>query len=281
MSRSVNLLKCAAAVTIVFNAACESDEKQEANGSGGGGGSANRSGLEVNIQVTGVENIHPMMDELDRRGMPATVWLSSAEIDAECGSVEEWAAEGHEIAGKYPTSIDDDTSRQDQEEELVAIQQASARCEGGDVIGFRASRFTANDDTYDLLDEQGYGYLERSARSERYSVYTFNPYPLPGRSFAILPMPIVVYFGETSSMCDNACEDMMTPEELLAYEKKAIDVHLRTGEPLIFEWHPETTNPDNETDWWGAFTGLLDHVESLGDRVELVTARDLVERHAE
>lgn len=81
--------------------------------------------------------------------------------------------------------------------------------------------------------------------------------PLQGHSFAVLPMPIVVYFGETSSMCDNACEDMMTPEQLLAYERVAIDHHLRTDEPLIFEWHPGTTHPDDEAGWWDAFTGLI------------------------
>jgi hypothetical protein len=93
-------------------------------------------------------------------------------------------------------------------------------------------------------------------------------------------MPIVGYYGETSSMCDNACRSMMTPDDLLAYEKQAFDFHQRTGEPLIFEWHPGTTYPGDETGWWGAFTGLLDHLESQGSQVEFVTARQLVERYA-
>jgi hypothetical protein len=221
-----------------------------------------------------------MMDELDARGMIATLWLGSDEIDAECAAVEACRAAGHELAGKYPTAVDAETPRQAQQDELSAIASASARCGGGGVVGFRASRFTANDDTYELLEEQGYGYLERSAREERYSVYTFKPYPLEGRSFAVLPMPIVVYRGETASMFDNACQDLMSPDDLLAYEKKAIALHLRTGEPLIFEWHPGTTHPDDEAGWWGAFTGLLDHLEMLGDRIEIVTAKDLVQRHA-
>jgi len=236
--------------------------------------------VEVNIQVTGTENVEPMMDELDRRGITGTVWLSGAEIDEKCAAVETWAAEGHEIAGKYGPMIDETTPRQAQVDELGAIAGASARCNAGTVVGFRANRFTSNQDTYELLEAGGYGYLEQSARAEQYSIYTFKPYVLPGWSFAVLPMPIVVYYGETSSMCDNACEDMMTPQDLLAYEKKAIAFHLLTGEPLIFEWHPGTTYPGDEVGWWGAFTGLLDHLETLGDRVEFVTARKLVERYA-
>ena len=236
--------------------------------------------LEVNIQVTGTDNVKPMMDELDRRGIVATLWLSGAEIDQECTAVGKWAGEGHEIAGKYPTSIDDETTRAEQEQEISDIAQAGSRCKAGTITGFRANRFTANDDTYALLDEKGLGYLERSARAERYSVYTFKPYPLQGHSFAVLPMPIVVYYGETSSMCDNACQDMMTPSELLAYEKRALDIHLRTGEPLIFEWHPGTTYPGDQTGWWGAFTGLLDELEAQGSHVQFVTARQLVARYS-
>ncbi len=236
--------------------------------------------LEVNIQVTGTEHVHPMMDELDRRGIVATLWLGGAELDAECAAVGTWAKAGHEIAGKYPTSIDDTTTRSQQEEELSAIAEAGSRCGAGTVVGFRANRFTANHDTYELLDERGLGYLERSARAERYSVYAFKPYPLGGHSFAVLPMPIVVYYGETSSMCDNACQDMMTPDELLAYEKQAIDFHVRTGEPLIFEWHPGTTYPGDAAGWWGAFTGLLDQLQTLGSRVRFVTASQLVHEYA-
>lgn len=237
--------------------------------------------LEINIQVTGTKNLHEMMDELDDRGILGTVWLSGAEMNAECDAVEAWAETGHEIAGKYGPMIDDDTPRIAQEEELDAIAAASDDCSAGRVTGFRANRFTFNEDTLELLDEREFGYLERSARAERYSIYRFKPYRLDGRSFAILPMPIVVYYGETSSMCDNACEDMMDPGDLLAYEKKALSFHLKTDEPLIFEWHPGTTYPGDEAGWWDAFTGLLDHLESLGNRIEFVTAKQLVERHAQ
>jgi hypothetical protein len=236
--------------------------------------------LEVNIQVTGRENIHPMMDELDERDVIATVWLDGTEMDAECEAIEEWSDAGHEIAGMYPIAIDETTTRQAQEDNLSAIADAKQRCGVESIVGFRASRFTANDDTYDLLDNEGYGYLERGARDERYSVYTFKPYAFEDHSFAILPMPVVVYYGQVTSMCDNACRNMMTPDDLLKYEKRAIDMHLRTGEPLIFEWHPSTTYPGDDDGWWGAFTGLLDHLESLGGRVKFVTARDLVERYA-
>lgn len=240
-----------------------------------------QAALEVNIQVTGTENVHEMMEELDERGIIATVWLSGTEMKDECEAVEAWAEKGNEIAGKYGPMIEEDTPREAQEDELAAIAKSSAECKAGTVVGFRANRFTANEDTYELLDEANYSYLERSARAERYSIYTFKPYLLEDHSVAVLPMPIVVYYGETSSMCDNACEDMMTPEDLLAYERKALDFHLATREPLIFEWHPGTTHPGDEVGWWGAFTGLLDHLQMLGDQVEFVTARQLVERHAQ
>mgnify|MGYP006345411023 FL=1 len=236
--------------------------------------------LEVNIQVTGIDNIHPMMDELDRRGILATVWLGGAEFDVECASVGNWADEGHEFAGKYPTEIVDETPRSEQQAEMSATLEAGSRSGAGAISGVRANRFTADQDTYELMDDKGFDYLERSARAERYSVYTFKPYPLQGHTFAALPMPIVVYYGEAGSMCDNSCQKMMTPDDLQVYEKYAIDVHLRTGEPLVFEWHPGTTHPGDATGWWGAFTGLLDELQSQGGRVQFVTAHQLVEKYA-
>lgn len=234
--------------------------------------------LEVNMQVTGAENLRAMMDELERRDVLATVWLSSAEIEAECDYVRTLASRGHEIAGMYPDQITDDTSYEAQRGEMQAMLDAAPDCDA-EVAGFRASRFTANDDTPELLDDLGFGYLEQSARAEFLSVYTFRPYSAQGHDYSVLPMPIMVSRGELGSMCDTSACNRMTADELLRYERAAIDFHLRHEEPLILEWHPSLTHPGNRDGWWDAFLGVLDHLESKGDAIRWVTAGELVDRY--
>ncbi|MBZ0119580.1 MAG: hypothetical protein K8H88_21495 [Sandaracinaceae bacterium] len=236
--------------------------------------------LSVNLQVTGAEQMRPMMQELERRGIVATVWLGSTELDAECAYVGELAGRGHEIAGKYPSELTADTTMAEQRAEMEGILAAATRCGAPAVRGFRATRFTANADTSPLLDELGYDYLERSARDEFLSVYTFKPYRETGHEHAILPMPIMVSSGDVGSMCDTSACSRMSAAELLQYERAAIDHHVRLGEPLILEWHPSLTNPSNPDGWWQTFLGVLDHLASHGDRIEYVTATSLVERHA-
>lgn len=234
--------------------------------------------LEVNIQVTGGENLVPMMDELDARGLAATVWLSAKELDDNCAYVGTLAAKGHEIAGKYPGSIEADTTYEAQKAELDEILEASNRCAGKPVAGFRATRFTANADTYRLLDELDVPYMVRSNRSVLLSVYTFRPYRLEGHEFAVLPMPLAVYYGVSSSLCDTATAGDLTSAQLLTYEKASIDHNLKLGEPLVSEWHPELTHPGNEP-CWSTFVGTLDYLESKGSRARAVTAQAIVERY--
>lgn len=232
--------------------------------------------FEVNVQVTGAENLEPMMEEIDRRGLVATVWLSAAELDEKCSYVGELAARGHEIAGKYPGSIEADTTYEAQKAELVAILEASERCAGRPISGFRATRFTSNEHTHRLLDEYGIDYMVRSNRQVLLSIYTYKPYRLEGYQFSVLPMPLAVYYGETSSLCDTAVSGEITPAELLLHEKAAIDHNLALGEPLVSEWHPEMTQPA-ASPCWSTFLGTLDHIQSKGDRAVVTTAKAIVE----
>jgi hypothetical protein len=252
------------ALVPLFALACESED------------ASSTRPLAVNLQVTGRENLEPMMQEIDRRGLVATIWLSSAEITANCSVVRSLATEGHEIAGKFPAEILPTTSEAEQRAELSALADSAGGCSVPAPEGFRATRFTSNDATAALLDEFGFAYLERSARDEFLSVYTFAPYRAEGHSFAILPMPIRVAYGEVGSLCDtSACGDL-SDAEFLRYVQAAIDFHSRTREPLILEWHPELTNPDDTEGWWDTFLGVLDHLQAQGDTVEFVTALDLV-----
>jgi peptidoglycan/xylan/chitin deacetylase (PgdA/CDA1 family) len=236
--------------------------------------------LEVNIQITGGTNLRPMVEELERRDHRATVWLTAAEIEADCEYVRSLSARGHEIAGVYREEITADLSIENQRATVAALAAAASRCSTTRISGFRAKRFTANEHTYAVMDEQGLRYLERSARSEPYSMYTFQPYAFSGHSFAILPMPILVWRGEVSSLCDTASEDMMTAAELADYEKVAIDFHRRTGEPIILEWHVDTCFPNDPGGYFETYKRVLDHLDSKGAGVRFVTALALVDRYA-
>lgn len=235
--------------------------------------------LAVNVQVTGATHLDGMIEELDRRGIPATVWLSADEIDASCAEVGTMVTHGHEIAGRYPDEIVAETSYGVQKVAFEALAAAGPRCAGDRLDGFRATRFTANDATYDLLDEYGYAYLERSARDELLSIYQFAPHGVSDRAFAVLPMPLLVAHGEVASLCDIASAGLLLPQDLLAYETAAIDAHLKTREPLVLEWHPQLTWLGSDAGWWNAFLGVLDYLEAQGRDVEFVTAEQLVQRH--
>jgi hypothetical protein len=236
--------------------------------------------LEVNIQITGGTNLRPMVEELERRNHRGTIWLTAAEIEADCDYVRSLSARGHEIAGVYREEITPDLSIENQRATVDALVAAANRCSTTRISGFRAKRFTANEGTYTVMDERGLRYLERSARSEPYSIYTFKPYAFSGHAFAILPIPILVWRGQVSSLCDTASEDLMTSAELAEYEKTAVESHAKTGEPLILEWHVDTCFPNDPGGYFETYKRVLDHLDSKAGGVRFVTALVLVDKYA-
>jgi len=173
--------------------------------------------------------------------------------------------------------ITPETTYEEQRDVLLSILEAAPRCAEQQILGFRATRFTANEHTYRLLDELGIRYLVRSARDELLSVYTFKPYEFEGHEFAILPMPIRCAYGESGSLCDTSARGDLSPDELKQYMFAAIDHFIKLGEPLILEWHPSLTNPEDTEGWWDTFIAVLDHLESKGDKIKFVTAEEIVD----
>jgi len=277
MSRAgARALAAAAAIAgaVVSVGACSDEERPPASTS------TTTEALEVNIQITGASHLRPAIAELDARDRRATIWLTVAEVDAECDYVRELSARGYEIAGMYPEEITATLSLENQRAVVSALSASVRRCSAAGMVGFRAKKFTANADTYSVLTEQAVTYLERSARAEAYSIYTFKPYLFGATKLAILPMPILVSFGQVSSLCDTASEDMMKSTELVAYERVAIEQHLKTLEPLALEWHTDTAYPGDPGGYFGAYTAVLDYLMSKGSSVRFVTAASLVTRYA-
>ena len=233
----------------------------------------------VNIQVTGANNMKPMIEELDKRGIKSTVWLDAEEISQNGEYIGELSAHGHEIAGKFDAEITSETSYYEQKGELLEILEVASRYVDQKITGFRATRFTANEYTYTVMDELGMEYLVRSARDELLSVYTFRPYRLEGHGFAILPMPIRCAFGESGSLCDTSSRGKLSPDQLRLYMCAAIDNNIKIDEPLILEWHPEITYPGDPEGWWDTFIAVLDYLENKGDAVQFVTANQILEKY--
>jgi len=239
--------------------------------------SASQPFIHVNVQVTGATNLEPMMDELNRRGIKATIWLSGPEIDQRCEYVGILATQGHEVAGKYSGEIYAETTYEDQRAELDAMVEAAMRCTGRSIAGFRATKFTSNEHTHRLLDELAIPYMMRSNRQVLLSMYTYRPYRFEGFDFAVVPMPITVYFARVCSLCDVSSGGDLGPDDLLMHQQAAIDQNLKLGEPLILEWHPEATYPDEPNGWWSNLINTLDYLESKGSAVEIVTCREIAE----
>jgi hypothetical protein len=236
--------------------------------------------LIMNIQVTGADNFKPMLDELNSRNVISTVWLNAEEMLENTQYLAEVAEQGHEIAGKFDGQITEETSYAEQKEVLLAILEAAPGFTANQIAGFRATRFTANEYTYQLLDELKLTYLERSARDELFSVFTFKPYMFEGHDFAILPMPIRCAFGESGSLCDTSARGKLTADQFTQYIYATIDNNIKLSEPLILEWHPAVTYPGDSEGWWQAFIDILDYLETLDADVEYVTAIELVDRYA-
>jgi hypothetical protein len=260
--------------TVACGGGDDTDERSDGANDG-----ATPTAIEVNIQVTGAENIGPMIEELDLRGLPATVWLSAAEMDALCDELADYVSAGHEVAGKYPGQILEDTPKADQRAEIEAILEASEECAGASIRGFRATKFTSNEATHELLDELEIPYMMRSNRQVLLSAYTYRPYRFDGHDFSVVPMPVTVYFGRVCSLCDVSSGGELRPQDLLEHQKAAFEQNLALGEPLILEWHPSLTYPDQPDGWWSNFTDALDYLESKGERVRFVTAEEIAERY--
>lgn len=235
--------------------------------------------LIMNIQVTGADNFKPMLDELNNRSIISTVWLNAEEMAENTQYLAEIAEQGHEIAGKFDGQITEETSYAEQKEALLSILEAAPSFTANQIAGFRATRFTANEYTYQLLDELKLTYLERSARDELFSVFAFKPYMFEEHNFAILPMPIRCAFGESGSLCDTSARGELTAEQFTQYVYAAINNNIKLSEPLILEWHPAVTYPGDPEGWWQSFIDILDYLETLDVDVEYVTAIELIDRY--
>ena len=242
---------------------------------GGGGGAAI-----INMQVAGAESLKPVMDELDKRAISATIWLSGQEIKDNCDYVKA-LAERHEIGGKYLDQIEPETTYEDQKAKMEAMIEAAPECVGRRIAGFRAKRFTSNEHTYKLLEELGFEYLVESISGEQILADKYRPYPFPGHDFYIFPMskaytPVLNAFQTT---CDTASQGDLTAEEFQQMEIAAIDHHIRLGELLVLEWHPSLTNPGDTEGWWNAFLAILDHLESKKGQVTFMTCRNVIDHY--
>lgn|GEM_PF-1485091 len=234
----------------------------------------------VNIQVSDGEELGPvraMVDELVRRGLRATLWVSRSDL------TPEWQAYLKEIAGKgyeVGVKVDADISKLSYEEQLSLAQPiagAVTACTGKRPKGFRATSFTWNDASVDVADELGFMYFMASVGSAPGEFDSILYFP-PKHGFGVFGVTRALYpDGASGILCDVPASKRMNSKEYLGLLCRVLDDCIATGKALVIEWHPASvTKPDPGNPWWQAFIGFLDYLESRRGDVWCATGEDLV-----
>lgn len=249
------------------------------------GGSASGASAEqlatalVNIQVSDGEDfeaVKAMMDELVKRGITATLWMSKTEYSPEERSyLAKLSQAGYEIAAKSERDLRP-LSYEKQLRMFRDIATAIRECTGRRVNGLRATRFTWNEDTIEVANELGvYYFMGDIAKDPRFGDVPYFP---DSSSFGILGVTTARYpDGTTGILCDSPASKKISAQEFQDLLFSTIDERLAVGKPMVFEWHPASTSrPDEANPWWRTFTSFLDYLQSKGGAVLFLTAADLV-----
>ncbi|MGE5593016.1 MAG: polysaccharide deacetylase family protein [Betaproteobacteria bacterium] len=234
----------------------------------------------VNIQLNDGDELGPvkaMMDELVKRGIRATLWVSRSDL------VPEWQAYLKEIVGKgceIGVKADADISKLSYEEQVGLVQPimgAISACTGKRPKGFRATGFAWNEASMEVADELGFMYFMASVGSPPGEFDSTLYFP-PKHRFGVFGVTRALYpDGTRNILCDVPASRRMSSKEYLHLLCETLDDCIATGKALVVQWHPATiTKPDPGNPWWQAFIGFLDYLESRRGEVWCATGEDLV-----
>lgn len=250
------------------------------SGAIGSAASAERSGTAlVNIQVSDGKDfaaVQAMMDELVKRGITATLWMSRTEYSPEqCSYLRMLSQAGYEIAVKSETDLRP-LSYDEQLRLFGELAAAIRQCTGRSPGGFRATRFSWNEHTVEVARKLGFYYFMGNIDGDP----RFGDVPYFSRDgfLGLLGVTTARYpDGSTGILCDSPASRNMSPQEFQDILFATIDQRLAIGKPMVFEWHPASTSrPEEGNPWWQVFINFLDYLQSKGSAVRFTTGRDLV-----
>ena len=250
---------------------------------GGGGG---KSEALVSLQVTETQNreaFDKIMGELEARGLVSTILVDAAFAEENCARLQELHEKGYEImAFVRPEAEEGESvtlsmlSYEEQEALITATKTAIEECLGEAISGFRCYRFDQNEDSYEIVDDQGFefnlGFVAHSDASFAGHEDDTLPYEVTGYDFWAVPLHAVYYEDEWVTFCDMPCSSRMDGEEWGTLLIRELNDTRDEGECLITEVHPYYTGV--EDDWFQAFVDFLDYAVQIDAR--FMTVEELV-----
>ena len=190
----------------------------------------------VCLQVTeykDAEAFDTFMSELQSRGLLATVLVRDDFATENCERLQTLHQAGHEIMVFVRAETEEGDSimlstlpYEEQTELIQSGRTAIESCVGEAPVGFRATRFDQNEDTYDALESLGFLYnLSFVAHSENAPEGHEDdtlPYPLAGYSFWAVPMHSADLGSGPVAFCDKplsrAIDDTAEFDQLLQHK---------------------------------------------------------------
>ncbi|HVP09878.1 MAG TPA: polysaccharide deacetylase family protein [Phycisphaerae bacterium] len=246
--------------------------------------------LKVNLQVdaeqedgtTGITNI---VDELKRRGINATIYVTGDYANSHALLIEQFYSDGFEIAfhGKSTGEQLATMTADEQRTLLTNARQAVEGCQscgtGKPVTGFRPQYFSQNEDTYTILDELGIAY-DSGFKAGLLSIPGHEndaaPYAVTGHSFYAVPISTATLNDRRLYLCDVASvqSEHMTGQQWSDLLQAGLQEAVADNQPLVVLVHGWVTGNRDQYDYWQPFVSLLDEIQNQAD---FVTTQELVD----
>lgn len=247
----------------------------------------------INIQIDAeredTAGIQRLANELLRRGIPATVYVTADYANQNALLVHDLYALGFEVAlhGYYTGEQLASMTYDEQYDLLSRAMTALKGCEpcgtAHTVRGFRPQYFSQNEDTYRVLDELGLTYNCGFKAGELFlegHADDVLPYAVSGYNFKAVPMTTLTFGENDIYLCDIACAlvQEMSGEEWSQALDAALAQMVARDEPLVVLFHGWYTGDTEQYDYWQPFVNFLDAATTRG---AFVTSQELVDLSAE
>ncbi|MGQ9590574.1 MAG: hypothetical protein ACUVYA_09815 [Planctomycetota bacterium] len=196
----------------------------------------------VNIQVTESRNraeaLEAVIGELRSRGIaPTTIFAPKELAEGSCDLLRAYDAQGYEVAafGRF-----DDMAREAQEALIRPTREALEACLGHRLAGWRASRFTQDATTNEIIQELGFdwhaSFVARRSFLPQHEA-TFLPYRAFEYGFGVVAMiGAEVVEGRINALCDTSLEGTVaSAAEWAATLRLYFERHRDAGLPFLTE----------------------------------------------
>jgi hypothetical protein len=235
----------------------------------------------VNLQVTESRNdaeaLESVLGELSKRGIQRTTIFAPKELaESSCDLLRQYDQEGYEVAafGRF-----EDMSREAQQTFIAQTRESLAGCLGHPVVGWRASRFTQDQATNEILRDLGLGwhasFVSRRSFLPRHET-AFSPYVSFEYGFSVVSMiGAEVIEGKINALCDTSLDGTVeSAAEWSDVVKAYFAKHRDAGLPFLTEFHPYFLVEN--APWWEAFLELATWLSEQD--VEFLTTSEFIER---